>query len=170
MARPASATRAVALLLLLSAGCFGGDANVTETGMGLPVVSAEFPDPVEAGSTHNLEVSVENPGPGDMETVAVAFALIGPKAGDAGFPAPLIGLGVDGESPSIVEVQPSPNGVSADAVVYTFEGIAEGESATYTFRVTVPNEPGIAANSVQVYDGQEIDRAAGIRVETTVER
>jgi hypothetical protein len=77
---------------------------------------------------------------------------------------------VDGESPSVVTVEPSPNGISDDAVVYTFDGIAEGEDAAYTFEVRAPDEPGVAANSVQVYDGQEVDRASGVRVETTVER
>ena len=159
----------VALFVVMFAAC-RGDENLTDTGMGLPTVSAEFPETVTTGSTETLDVTVENPGPGDMDTIAIAFALIGPSSGESGFPAPLIAIGVKGESPSIVEVEPSPNGVSQDAVVYTFEGIPEGESASYSFDVKVPDEPGTAANSVQVYDGQEVDRAAGVRVETTVER
>ena len=78
---------------------------------------------------------------------------------------------MDGESASIIEVEPSPRATSHDGVVFTFDGLAEGERRV----LFIPSDgagskPGVAANSVQVYDGQEIDRAAGVRVETTVER
>jgi hypothetical protein len=63
-----------------------------------------------------------------------------------------------------------PAGISQDGVLYTFEGLDEGESGTFIFDVKVPEQPGTAANSVQVYDGQELERASGVRVETTVER
>ena len=159
----------VVALLLLGAACVG-DANLTETGKGKPLVTANFPATVEAGSTQELEIDVENPGPGDIRTIVIAFALVGPIAGQDELPAPLIAIGVDGESPSLVAVEPSPAGISEDAALYTFEGLAEGENGTFTFDVKVPEQPGTAANSVQVYDGQELDRASGVRVETTVER
>jgi hypothetical protein len=167
---PKRKTATVAVLLLLFVGCFTGGENLTDTGKGRPRITADFPAAVEAGSTATLEVEVENPGPGDIPTVVIAFALVGPRSGQSELPAPLVSLGVDGENPSIVGVEPSPRGTSQDGVVYTFEGISEGGTASYSFEVKVPDEPGVAANSVQVYDGQEVDRAAGVRVETTVER
>lgn len=170
MSAPRRATATAAVLLLLLAGCFGGGENLTDTGKGRPRITADFPATVEAGSTATLEVEVENPGPGDIPTVVIAFALVGPRAGQSELPAPLVALGVDGENASIVEIEPSPRGTSQDGVVFTFEGISEGETASFSFQVRAPDEPGIAANSVQVYDGQEVDRAAGVRVETTVER
>jgi hypothetical protein len=164
------ATATVAVLLLLFAGCFGGGENLTDTGKGRPTITADFPASVEAGSTTTLEVEVANPGPGDIPTLVIAFALIGPSSGQSELPTPLVALGVDGESASIVDIEPSPRGTSQDGVVFTFEGLPEGESASFSFQVKAPDEAGVAANSVQVYDGQEIDRAAGVRVETTVER
>jgi hypothetical protein len=159
----------VVALLLVGAAC-AGDANLTDTGKGKPFVAAEFPATVEAGSTEQLKISVENPGPGDIRTIVVAFSLVGPLAGQSELPAPLIAIGVDGESPSVAGVEPLPAGISQDGVLYTFEGLDEGESGTFIFDVKVPEQPGTAANSVQVYDGQELERASGVRVETTVER
>jgi len=159
----------VVAILLVGAAC-AGDANLTDTGKGKPFVTADFPGTVKAGSTQQLEINVENPGPGDIRTIVVAFVLVGPLAGQNELPAPLIALGVDGESPSVAGVDPSPAGISQDGTLYTFEGLDEGESGTFTFDVKVSEQPGTAANSVQVYDGQELDRASGVRVETTVER
>jgi len=170
MSTPRRATATVAVLLLLFAGCFGGGENLTDSGKGKPTITADFPATVEAGSTNTLEVEVENPGPGDIPTLVIAFSLVGPSSGQSELPTPLVRLGADGESDAIVDIEPSPRATSQDGVVFTFEGLPEGESASYSFQVKAPVAPGVAANSVQVYDGQEIDRAAGVRVETTVER
>jgi hypothetical protein len=159
-----------AVLFLSFIACFGSGDNLSESGMGLPRITAEFPETVEAGQTAELLLDVENPGPGDMDTVAIAFALVGPGQGETELPAPLIVIGTNGSSPSIDGVEPSPRGVSQDAVVYTFDGLPEGETRSFTFDVIVPDKPGPAANSVQVYDGRDIERAGGVRVETTVER
>ncbi|MGH2754164.1 MAG: hypothetical protein ACRDLB_06985 [Actinomycetota bacterium] len=158
------------VLALLCSACYGDDSNLTESGKGKPVVSATFPATAASGSVQELRVEVENPGPGEIDVLAIAFVLIGPRPGQSDFPAPLVMVGTDRSTPSIVSVEPSPNGISEDAAVYTFDGLAEGATSSFLFEVKVPDEPGPAANSVQVYDGREIDRAAGVRVETTVER
>lgn len=51
---------------------------------------------------------------------------------------------------------------------YAFGGIAEGGSLTLEFDLRMPEESGSFGNSVQVYDGSEVERAAGIRLEIEV--
>jgi hypothetical protein len=168
-------TAALAATIFLGA-CSGGDSNVTETGKGRPQVSVEFPERTEPGEIYDAILTVSNPGPGDMNTIAVAFATIAPTPGAQEMPLPLIGLGRNETNPSIVSVQPEPSGVSSDAVVFTFREIdgsprlPQGESITITFSIRVPVTAGIAGASVQVYDGQEIDRASGVRLQTSVGR
>ncbi|MBA3430224.1 MAG: hypothetical protein H0U16_01930, partial [Actinobacteria bacterium] len=119
--------------------------------------------------TAEAVLTIENPGPGDIDTVAVAFATIAPSPGTREFPVPIVGIGSDGTNPAVVEVSPEPRATSDDGVVYTFEGLAEGGSTSITFTLQMPVRPGVAANSVQVYDGRDIARARGIRLQTTVE-
>lgn len=162
------------LVAVLAAGlltsCFGSDPRLTDSGKGKPVVSVDFPGQVAPGSVHDAVLEVSNPGPGDMDIVAVAFALVGPSAGQRDFPEALVGLGSDGRNRAVQDVSPQPRGVAEDGVVYTFDGLGEGESMTITFSLEAPQATGPAANSIQVYDGREIDRAAGVRLETLVER
>jgi hypothetical protein len=157
-----------ALLWLIPIAC-GSDAGLTEGGKGYPELSIDFPEAARASETARAVLTVSNPGPGDIDTVAVAFATIAPSPGTREFPIPIVGIGSGGENPTVLEVSPEPRAVSDDGVVYTFEGIEEGDSTSITFTLKMPVQPGIAANSVQVYDGRDIERARGIRLQTTVE-
>ncbi len=148
-------------------GCFGGQ-EVTETGKGLPTVAVEFPPVAAAGSTQDAVFTISNPGPGDMTSLFVSFSRVGAAAADE-LPDPLVDVSV-GEAPSsVVEVAPEPAAVSADGIIYTFPGLAEGESTTITFTLRIPDRDGLAANSVIVYDGQDVERGRGLRLETEVQ-
>jgi hypothetical protein len=183
---------AVVAAALVAGACTGEDPNLTEAGKGRPILSVAFPERTQPNSVHDAVLTVENPGPGDMRTVVVAFAPIGPSAGQTEFPVAIVGFGPQGTD-AVTGVRPEPTGVSEHGVVYTFgprcpDGggypddcggaaesdvlprLAEGETLTLTFSLRVPNQAGPAANSVQVYDGAEIDRARGVRMETLVGR
>lgn len=166
MRRFALLCAAVALL----PGCFGPDPNVTETGKGRPIVSVGFAAQSAAGSVSTATVRVRNPGPGDMARIVVAFAYVGPAAGGEELPTPIVGPALRRKLSAVVKVHPEPRARSRDRVVYVFDGLAEGESAILHFDLRVPDEPGIAANSVTVYDGDDPERAAGGRLETLVRR
>jgi len=158
-----------ALLWLIPIAC-GSDAGLTEGGKGYPELSVDFPSTAMISSPADAVLTVTNPGPGDIDTVAVAFATIAPSPGTRELPLPIVGRGFDGDNPSVLEVVPEPRAISEDGVVYTFGRIEEGESMKITFTLQMPTEAGIAANSLQVYDGRDVERARGIRLQTTVER
>jgi hypothetical protein len=170
--------RTAALLgaVVLLASCFGPDPNLTESGEARPQIRIRFPDIVEAKTVETAVLTVENPGPGDIPTLVVAFALVGPGKGQRLPPSPLIGFGRRGANPSIVATTPEPMGVSANGSVYTFgtEGasprpiLPAGESMTIEFRIRTPVVTGVAANSVTVYDGTDVNRVRGIRLEARV--
>ncbi|MDQ3752710.1 MAG: hypothetical protein M3333_07440 [Actinomycetota bacterium] len=165
-----------ALVLVVGAtvgvSCAGSGTELSESGSGLPQVTVAFPPSAEPGSVQRAQLEVVNPGPGDIGTLIVAFT----RAGDPDLPTPIVDV-TGGRAPSAVRsVDPAPAGVSSDGVVYRFSAasaqepfLPEGESTGITFSLLVPKEPGSAANAVQVYDGSEIDRAAGVRLETDVE-
>jgi hypothetical protein len=86
-------------------------------------------------------------------------------------PLPLVGIAMEGEeSPSVLEVEPEPEGIGQGGVVYRFDGLAEGDSVVIRFTLKAPVVPGTAASSVQVYDGADVSRARGVRLQTSVER
>ena len=152
--------------LLSLAACFGGtDPNVTESGEGKPVLSIEFLPTVDPDSQEVATLRIENPGPGDMDSLQVSFVALG--ASD--LPDPLVGFGAKGENPSIVSVDPKPRAVSVDGVVYTFDGVAEGDSKEIEFTIQTPVEQGRFANSVIVSDGANPERSRGVPLETRVE-
>jgi hypothetical protein len=153
------------LTVFLFSGCYGPDPNVTPAG-GLPVLSLDLADPVTAGSIEPVTLTIENPGPEDMDSVVVAFS----RLGDPDLPLPLVDVAARGKEGPVVDVSPSPNGTSPDRVVYTFDGIDEGDSLTLEFRVRIPETPGFYGNAVQVYEGSHPDRARGVRLETHVRR
>lgn len=159
---------AAVVLLTLLGGCFGPDPNVTESGKGKPVLSIEFPESVERGSTATAALTVENPGPGDMGSVVVAFAPVGVAAASGPLPAELVPLAASDENPAVASIDPKPRDVSGDGVVYVFDGLAEGETREISFDIRVPDEPGPAANSVSVYAGEDASRIRGLRLETVV--
>jgi hypothetical protein len=153
-------------LMLCSSGCYGAGSRVTDSGTGLPVVSVQFPPRSAPGSTQRAVFGVSNPGPGDIDSLVLAFA----RAGDPALPQPIVDVGSRGKNEAVLDVRPEPVGVSDDGVVYRFPGIREGEARTIAFDLRVPARLGAAANAVQVYDGGDIERAAGVRLETRVEQ
>jgi hypothetical protein len=157
-----------AAALALAPSCYGGSAQLSESGRGLPEVTVEFPASAAPGSTHVSFVRVTNPGPGDLSRVAVAFARVGAPAAE-GLPNPIVDPGGGPDSGEVVGVAPEPSSVSDDGVVFRFGPLPEGESMTLEFRLRVPLRAGAAANSVTVYDDAEPGRAGGARLETTVE-
>lgn len=167
----------VASCSLLLGACTGDDPNVTSSGKGKPLLEVSFPDEVEAGSVQEAVIEITNPGPEDIATVAIAFALVGPTQGSSELPIPLVALGSGGENPSVVAVDPEPFAVSDNGTVYTFAPtggsaarLPEGASLTVTFTIRIPDRTGEAANSLQVYDGNEIDRVRGVRLATVIGR
>jgi hypothetical protein len=167
--RRIAATAAAALLL---SACLGPDPNLTESGEGKPEITVEFPAEVPAGSTQEAIFTVTNPGPGAIDVLAIAFA----RLGDPKLPQPIVDVAPRGRS-AVLEIDPKPRAVSSDGVVYAFgtsEGeagepiLGEGESLEITFRLSMPATPGPAGNSVQAYDGEDVDRARGVRLETEI--
>lgn len=152
--------------------CTGRDPNLTQSGKGKPYLTVAFPESAAPGTVHEAVLEITNPGPGDMRTVVVAFAAISPRSGTQEFPAPIVGIA----NASVLRVVPEPTSVSPDGVIYTFGPEADlprlkaGGSMTVTFSLKVPVTAGVAANSVQVYDGSDVDRVVGVRMETLVGR
>ncbi len=154
---------AVAVVLT---GCFRDTSNLTPSGRGRPEVTVRFPSVVEAGSVRTATVAIDNPGPGNISTVVVSFSLLGsPREGveDA-----LVVAGRGANSPSVVGVDPEPVAASEGGTIYRFGGLEEGETMKIRFDLEVPPIRGKAANAVLVYDGTEVRRAKGTRLETTV--
>jgi hypothetical protein len=108
-----------------------------------------------------MTLTVTNPGPEPMSSVLVTFTRVG-------LATPIVDTAARRNNPAIVSVEPEPLTVDQAAVVYQFDGLADGESATVEFRLKVPLRHGVAANSVQVSDGGAPNRIGGIRLETTV--
>ena len=154
-------------LMLVGGGCVGRDPNVTETGKSKPLVAIRFPAEVEAGSSQVLEIDVENPGPVDMDGIVVAFSFVGPVASGE-LPLPVIPVGSGGENPAIESVEPEPQAVSQDGVVFVFDALPEGETITIAFTVKIGDARGVASNAVTVYAGDDVERASGGRLQTKV--
>lgn len=159
---------ASALALLLLGACFGPDTNLTDGGKGRPVLSVDFPPSVAPGAPATATLTVENPGPGDMASVVVAFAPVGVAAASGPLPADLVPIAFTRDNPAVAAVTPEPRSVSRDGIVYVFGGLEEGATTEISFEIVVPEETGTAANSVSVYDGAEPDRIRGVRLETLV--
>jgi len=134
-----------------------------------PDLLIDFPATVDAGSAHDAVLDISNPGPEDIDPLFVSFTYVG-VGGAQDVPPPIVNLGAQGANPAVLEVSPEPTDVSSDGTVYRFGSLADGDSMTITFTLRVPREPGVAANAVTVYDGEEIDRARGVRLQTTVRR
>lgn len=154
---------------LLLAACAAGDQGLSPSGEGLPRVSITFPGVAEPGSVQEAVLNVLNPGPGDLERISVTFVRVGPSAPGEPLPQPIVDAVAGRGNSAVVSVEPEPRSVSDDGVVYVFDGIPEGGSLRITFRLRVPVREGIAANSVTVSDATDLERAAGVRLETLVE-
>jgi hypothetical protein len=163
-----AATAAAALLL---SSCLGPDPNLTESGQGKPEITVKFPAEVPAGSTQEAIFTVTNPGPGAINVLAIAFA----RLGDPKLPQPIVDVAPRSKG-AVLEIDPEPRAVSRDGVVYAFgtsRGETEpvlrvGESLEITFTLAMPVTPGPAGNSVQAYDGNAVERARGVRLETEI--
>jgi hypothetical protein len=158
---------ALLAVLGVTTACFTTNSNVNGEGHGLPQMSIEFPPVAPAGSTQELKIEVTNPGPGEMDSVFVAFTAVGVPG--SGIGEPLVAPAANGRNPAIVSIEPDADDVSDDGVVYRFPGLEVGDSTTIAFSIVVPDTAGPASNSVQVYDGSEPDRAVGMRVRTMVQ-
>lgn len=158
------------MAMLLTGACVRDTSSLTSEGLGKPELSVSFPETVEPGSTHTAELEISNPGPGGMDIVQVTFVLVGPGPNQSELPRPLILGGANESTGKIVSVTPEPRAVSSDQLVYSFEGLEEGESTLVSFRIRVPMITGAFANSVQVYDGRDLERLTGVRLDTLVER
>lgn len=161
--------RLVAWGALLLAACAAGDQGLTPSGKGLPRVSITFPGVSAPGSVQEAVLNVINPGPGDLERISVTFVRVGPSAPGQPLPQPIVDAAAGVGNEAVVSVDPKPRAVSDDGVVYVFDGIPEGGSLRITFRLKVPVQEGIAANSVTVSDATDLERAAGVRLETVVQ-
>lgn len=159
---------AAAAVLALAPACFGPDPNLTDSGKAKPLLTVEFPEAVSRGALETATLTVENPGPGDMSSVVVAFASVGVAAASGPLPHELVPITTTSENPAVESVTPEPRSVSDDGVIYVFDGLEEGATMEISFRIRVPLEPGPAANSVSVYAGDEADRIRGVRLETVV--
>jgi hypothetical protein len=161
---------AAAATLLLPA-CLGPDPNLTESGRGKPDIAVEFPARVPAGSTQEATFTITNPGPGAIDVLAIAFA----RLGDPKLPQPIVEVAPRGEG-AVLEIEPDPMAVSRDGVVYAFgssggesePALGVGDSLEIIFTLAMPRTPGPAGNSVQAYDGDEVERARGVRLETEI--
>ena len=163
------------VVLLGLAGCFGPNTNLTEGGLAKPVVTADLPSRVEAGATAELTVGIENPGPGDINSFSIAFAVVavGGSQGNARplvipAPAPARLGGEQKTSSSIASISPKPVTVGEGGVVFQFGPLGEEESTEVVFEIVAPTDAGDYANSLQVYDSQALDRIGAIKVETEV--
>jgi hypothetical protein len=153
--------------LLLGAVC------ATEpAGSGQPQLELSFPARAASSSVETATLAVTNPGPEDIQTLVVSFSLVGSSGGTVS--QPLVASGARKRSPSIEDIRPRPRGVSLDGVVFRFAGqgsspvLAAGEEISLEFDIRVPRHPGLSASSVQVFAGENPERARGVRLETEV--
>ncbi|MDQ3955715.1 MAG: hypothetical protein M3285_09220 [Actinomycetota bacterium] len=128
-------------------------------------VSVSFPTTAAPGDVATAAITVTNSGSADVKALFVSFSLVG-GGGEAGVVEPLVEA-VAGEQPSIVAVRPPPD-ATGGGMRYGFGRLAAGDSTTVEFDLRVPESPGTASNSVQVYDGSDPDVATGARLTTEV--
>jgi hypothetical protein len=164
--RTSRAVTLVGVALALSACTPGPDPNLTESGAGKPRVTAVFPETAEAGEVLTASLEISNPGPEDVDTIVVSFV----RVGDPSLPLPIVEPRRGRVQSGIEAIRPEPEGQSPADATYTFPGLPEGETVTIEFDLRIPDATGMVGNSVQVYDGAQVERAAGVRLETEVRR
>jgi hypothetical protein len=133
-----------------------------------PVVTADFPANVEAGSTYTARIDIENPSASDIDSLFVSFSTLGAVGGED-LPTPIVGgaPSTTGDSP-VVSITPEPV-ATGGGVRFGFGPLEAGEDTTVDFELRVPEETGPAANSIVVYDGAVPERSGGTKIETIVE-
>lgn len=155
----------LACVAILLGGCAGPDPNLTESGKGKPLVTAQFPETAAPGDVVTAVIEVENPGPGDIQPIVVAFT----RVGDPSLPLPIVEPRRSLRAAGIEDIRPEPAGASPTDSTFTFAGVAEGDSTTIEFDLRIPPDAeGTLGNVIQVYDGAEIDRARGARIQLEV--
>ena len=154
---------ALACLVLLGA-CSGPDPNLTDSGAGKPQITVEFPETASPGDVVTASIAVSNPGPQDMDSIVVSFV----RVGDPSLPEPIVEPRKGRTESGIEDIRPEPRGQSPADATYAFTGVSEGDSVTLEFDLRMPDAAGTYGNSVQVYDGTEVDRAAGARLQIEV--
>jgi hypothetical protein len=151
----------IGLAVVLVAAVLISTRDVPEGIEGRPVIAVEFPAESEPGSVQTATFTITNPGPGPMQSVFLSFARVG-------IDVPIVEAGSQHENPYIVGIDPEPEAVSLEGVVFRFAGLDEGETMTVSFDLKIPTERGIVANSVTAYPGEDPQRAKGIRLQTQV--
>jgi len=152
---------AIGLAVLLAGAVYIATRDVPVGSEGRPVISVEFPAASEPGSVQTATFTITNPGPGRMNSVFLSFARVG-------IDPPIVEVGVQHENPNIVSIDPEPEAISLEAVVFRFAGLDEGDTMTVSFDLKIPEERGIVANSVTAYPGEDPQRAKGVRLQTEV--
>ena len=155
---------ALASVFMVLGACYGPDPSLTDDGKSKPELSIEFPAATTPGSVETAELTITNPGPGEMDSIVVAFS----RLGDPELPAPVVDVAPPNGDGAVKDVSPEPNGVSPEGIIFTFEGLDEGASMTISFDLVIPAETGLAGNAILVYDGRDPERARGVRLETEV--
>lgn len=160
---------ALAVFVVLAMALFIANRDIPEEEAGHPQISVVFPETSEPGSIQTATFTITNPGPDGMDTLFISFARVGPAQGGGELPIPIVDVGARNENPAIVSIDPEPEAVSLDGVVYRFDALDAGETTTISFDLRIPDDPGPAANSVAAYPGEFPDRARGVRLDTRVE-
>ena len=151
------------ILVAANSACYGPG---PETSAAKPELSITFPSRVDAGSTHTALLEVSNPGPEDIGALFVSFSRVGVASG-VELPAPIVDVVPKNGSSAVVDVDPRPVAVG-NGIRYRFRPLQAGSSASLEFELRVPEQPGVAANAVLVYDGEDPARAKGVLLETNV--
>lgn len=159
-------TRVILVLCaVLLGGCFRDDPNLTESGLSKPELTLSFPETTTPGATETAELTITNPGPGDMESLVVAFS----RLGDPRLPPPIVDASPRrSRAGAVQDVVPAPRAVSPDGIIYTFDGLGEAERVVVRFMLRMPTTNGVVGNAILVYEGQDPNRARGVRLETEV--
>jgi hypothetical protein len=155
---------ALASFALILGSCYGPDASLTESGESKPELALQFPSTTAPGATEVAELTITNPGPQPMDSLVVAFS----RLGDPTLPAPVVDVAPPNGEGVVREITPNPKGTSPDGIIYTFEGLDADGTVTISFTLVMPTENGPAGNAILVYDGQDPERARGVRLETEV--
>lgn len=135
---------------------------------GRPEITVDFPETADPGAIETATFTITNPGPERMESIFISFARVGPAVGGGPIPYPIVDAGARHLNPAIVAVEPEPDAVSIEGVVFRFGGLDAGESMTVAFGLAIPEVLGPAANSVTAYPGEDPERARGVRLEIEV--
>lgn len=150
------------LTLLALAACYP-NLPASDEERGRPALSLDFPSSTAPGSVETADLTVTNPGPEPMSSIVVAFS----RLGDPSLPAPIVDVAPPKGEGAVKNVTPEPTG-SSEGIIFTFDGLKDGESTTISFDLVMPVEDGPAGNAILVYDGQDTERARGVRLETEV--